>query len=82
VRVKALQAAGARRPGDPARELWPQLALLLVRAFKALAKLRVLLDGARPALDAAVRLEPRDRRDELRAGRVVRGREGRAVGRP
>ena len=78
--MEALQAATARRPPDSAGKLGPQLALVLVRAFEATAETRVIVDGARPALDASAGLQPRDRSDELRTREVVRGREWRTGG--
>ena len=58
--------------------------LILVRAFEACAQRGIILDGARPALDAAACLQSGDRRDEVRARQVVGGRERRAgsVARP
>ena len=79
MRVQALEAAGAagaadaeleRRAAvaaDPAlRELPAPGPLFVVGAVAALGQNGVVGRGARPALDAARRLEPRDRGDEVR----------------
>ena len=76
--VQALQAAGARGACDPARQLGPEPPLLLVRSFEAVTQRRICLDGLRPTLDAAGRLQSRDRCDEMWAGDVEGRREGRA----
>ncbi len=75
VRVQALEPAGARLTGDPARQLGSKAALLLVPALGAFSQLRVLAHETAPALDAARGLEPGDRGDEVAAGDVVGGRE-------
>ena len=63
-----------RAAADPAGKLRAQAALLVVAALEALAQVGILA-GSRPALDAAAGLEPRDRRDQMRAGQVVGRRE-------
>ena len=73
--MEAFQAAGARRSSDPAGKLGPQLPLLIVPPLEALAESRILSSGPRPALDAALGLEPGNRRDQVLAGEVIRGRE-------
>src|SRR5919201_2810338 len=61
VGVQALQPLRARsRAADPEVELGPNTALLLMRAAQALGELGILRHGARPALDAARRLDARD----------------------
>ena len=62
VRVQALEPAGARLAADPARQLGPQAALLLVPALGAFPQLRVLAGETAPALDPAGGLEPRKSR--------------------
>ena len=59
----------------PAGERLSDLTLLLGGAVEIGGELGVALHLLAPALDAARRLEPRDRRDELRAGEVVRRRK-------
>jgi hypothetical protein len=73
--MQAFQAPGARRSSDPSGKLGAQLSLLVVRSLETLGKCRILSSGPRPALDTAVRLEPGNRSDQVRAGEVVRGRE-------
>jgi hypothetical protein len=75
VGVEALEPAGARLAADPAGQLGPQAALLVVGCFEARSKLEVFLREPAPALDAARGLDPRDRLDQVRAGQVVTGRE-------
>jgi len=77
MRVQAFQAAGAGRSSDAGGKLGAQLSLLVVPSLEALAERRIVSGGPRPALDAAVGLEPRDRRDQVRAGDVIRGRKRR-----
>src|SRR5437764_2892583 len=57
------------------RELAADSALVFVRLRAACGELGVSLGRTRPALDAACRLEPRDRGDEVPARDVVRRRE-------
>ena len=64
------------RAADAEVELRPDLPLLGVGALEARTQLGIRRGCAAPALDAAVRLDPRDRRDEPGAGQVVRRREG------
>ena len=93
VGVKALERAGVARAADPqvergaavrtglaGRELVPQSLLLRGRPHEVVAQGRVGGDGVAPALDPARGLQPRDGRDEVPAGEVVRRREGLAVG--
>jgi hypothetical protein len=77
--MQALQAAAPRRPSDPARELGSELPLFLVPSLEAFAERAIFSGGLRPALDAAAGFEPGNRRDQVRASEVVRGRERRAA---
>ena len=62
-------------PGLPGRELPAEAPLLVGGALEVGGQLGIALELRAPALDAARRLQPRDRGHELRAGEVVRGRE-------
>jgi hypothetical protein len=88
VSVEAFELARVARASDPERErftvvatfLFPgelpsQVALLLGRMVHAPSQLWIMLEPTAPALDAACRFHPRDCRDQMRAGEVVRGRE-------
>src|SRR5262249_12486484 len=88
VGMQAFEGAGAARPADaevearalvaaglPVRERAAARAPLVVRPPPARPELVVLDRGTRPAVDAAVRLEPRDLLDEMPAGDVVGRRE-------
>src|SRR4051794_13494823 len=61
VRVQALEPPGPRLAPDPAGKLGPEAPLLFVRGLQARAQLGVFLGEPAPALDAAGRLDPRDR---------------------
>jgi hypothetical protein len=63
----------------PEVELGPQPPLLGVSALQAPSQDGILGGGARPALDAAARLEPGHRRDELGTSKPERRRERLAV---
>ena len=65
------------RPAASSRRMPP---LLLRRLLERRSELRVLRDVTAPALDSSGSLDPRDRRDQARAGQVVRRRERLAVG--
>src|SRR3954451_5828399 len=76
VRVQALEAAGfAPRAAEAEVELGPQATLFLVAELATAPQVRVASHRARPAFDAARRLESRHRRDEMPAGQPVGGRE-------
>ena len=78
--MKALEAAGAGPRATHAEvELGPDTALLVVRTLEARPELGVGRRRAAPALDPARGLEPRDGRDEVRAGEPEGGRERLAV---
>src|SRR5438477_1402883 len=93
VRVQALEAAGATGAADAeverrssvaaglaGGELVTDAPLLGVGTGATVGKRGLGVDTRAPALDAAVRLEPRDGRDEVAAGDVVRRRERLPVG--
>ena len=77
--VQALEVGGRARAADADVELGPQLPLQTVGAGEALPELGLGGGRARPALDAAARLEARQGGHEPGAGQVVGGREGLAV---
>src|SRR5580765_6679631 len=79
MRVQALEAAAAGRPSDPDGQLGPQAQLLLRRVFQARGEVAVHPRAFAPALDSACRLEPRNRRNEMRAREPERRRERIAV---
>ena len=74
-----VERGAAVTAGLAGRELAADDARLLVGGGEARRELGVVVRGRRPALDAARRLEPRDRSDEVAARDVVRRRERLAV---
>lgn len=80
VSVEAFERSRAG-PGtcDAEIELRPKLTLLGVCALQARAQGGVFRSCARPALDAARCLQPRDRSDQIEAGEPERRRKGLAV---
>ena len=78
--VQALEAAASGRAADPAGNVRAKRLLLGVCEVETGTQIRALTDSLRPPLDAALGLEPRDLRDQLRAGQVVRRGERGAVG--
>ena len=77
MRVQALEAAGAPGAADSDREVGPKRALLGVSAREARAQCGVGLCGRGPPFDAAARLHPCKRGNEMRAGQPELRRERR-----
>src|SRR5262245_12745714 len=73
--VEALETAGATRAADPDGQLGTERPLLRLGALEACLQLVVPLGHLRPARDAAARLEPRELRNEVRAGNPELGRK-------
>jgi hypothetical protein len=67
VRVQTLEAAAPRAAADADGKLGAQPLLLGVRRPQAGCQISIVLRALGPALDAASRLDPRDRSNEMRA---------------
>src|SRR5262249_843022 len=80
--VEALEAAASSRAADPAGDLGAKCLLLGIREVQAGAQRPAAADGLRPPLHTALGVEPRDLRDQLRAGQVVGWRKRSAVAVP
>src|SRR5262245_42037530 len=77
MRVQALETARiCTRTADAEVELGPDATLLVVGVRQARPQLEIVGCGPRPALDATGGLEPRHRRNEVRAGQPEGRREG------